>query len=905
MSTTLNFDDSNHVVNTVTGLVAGPISAGMFGGISINIRGLSNGVDYDDHFAEVFDDLSLNLIRFPDGELPDGFMVEAGGVWSFTHNNLNNGYSSQTQQYTDFLAGNLVHAFSLSNPELIHPSLLAEGGISSFSESLQHAVSTESSYSLVLPEFQYLKAPVNRDPDGDGIKVAFVASDHIKLTELVSDVTEFLEELFLNRAYNNGNLPDDFIVELGNEDFFGWNYNYFSADSALDLDSYSAYSYGALTAIRDFRTAHPEMDFRVSMQANGGDFVREIERNFSDENATDLFGEIDVISIIHSGLDATISGVSALEDDWGIRDAITTMQRLIDEAGGASSDTEIYMSAWSASSADVLSGDINYGLPAAGSALSLFSGMFELGVDYAANWGVGAWGGYGTILSGVGVEGAPVYSPYAEVYRQMSESLVGTQQIYTTEMDNDRNQDYSIFAYEDDAKAIVFLAANDFTGSVTVNLTNFGGIGYAWLERISTTGNEIEGYSTVVTTEAVTYSNTGFSVQFSNEYEVIRVVVARESPGEGDLHLWGSEQEDTLHGGLTDDLLEGNGGNDILIGRQGSDVLDGGDGNDIIRPGEGNNTVIGGDGEDTLSYIGLFTGIVADFSVGQVTHNGDIDTVESIEHLIGTEFDDTVTGSSYTGEISLMGGDDTINFAINSGMIGAVNTDNIGRIDGGEGNDTLSFESSTSGVSAWLPNGIVETNNGWVSFENIETIIGSEYQDTLTGISIFGNNSEPMQYFGLGGDDLIRVGGGPTIVDGGMGDDFIEVLSGIAIVYGGNGNDTIFGRNSNLTVYGGNGDDTIYGGTGNDIISGGLGNDTLSGNGGRDVFIFNNSFGTDTITNFSTSSDSIDFSDNSTINGMGDFNITYHEDFIVIAAESGSIIMQGISFELAEGIFIF
>lgn len=90
MPISLNFVDTNHV----NGSNAAPVSAGMFGAIAINIRGLDNGVaevDYGDHFAEVFDDLSHNLVRFPDGEFPDGFITQDNGVWSFAHNNLNNG----------------------------------------------------------------------------------------------------------------------------------------------------------------------------------------------------------------------------------------------------------------------------------------------------------------------------------------------------------------------------------------------------------------------------------------------------------------------------------------------------------------------------------------------------------------------------------------------------------------------------------------------------------------------------------------------------------------------------------------------------------------------------------------------------------------------------------------------
>ena len=917
MSITLNFDGSNYVTNPNTGISSGEISSGMFGAISINIRGLSNDVHYGDHFREVYDDLSLNLVRFPDGELPDGFIVDRNGTWTFSHNDLNNGnrqlsdYSDASRmlaegQVTQAYIDALIPAFSLTNPELIDGRLLANGGVSSFSQSLQHAVDTGSSYSLVLPEFQYLKIPVNRDPDGDGIKSDFVANQHVKLGSLVTDVTTFLENLFINGAYNDGNIPDDFIIELGNEDHFGWNSFYFSEDSAKDLDSYSAYVFGVLTAIKDFREAHPEIDFKVSMQANGGDFVREIESNFSDEGATDLFGEIDVINVYHYGLDATLGSVNNLEHDWSVRDAIAEMQRLITAAGGDASDTEIYMSAWSANSSDVLTSNTNYGLPAAGSALSLFSSMFELGIDYAANWGVGAWGGYGTILSSVGSDGNPVYSPYAEVYRQMAESLVGTHQIITPTMDLGRTEDYLTYGYEDDAKAVVFLAANDFTGSARVNLENFGNIGYAWVERISTTGNERDGFSTVVTREALTYSDTGFDIEFHTEYEVVRVIIARENPGEGYLHLWGREGNDSLLGGQSDDLLEGNGGNDTLSGGAGSDTLNGGDGNDFILPGTGSNVISGGNGIDTLSYLNLNDGISADLQAGRIIHNGNVDTVSSIEFLYGTESSDNVTGLLHNGGIFLYGGDDTINLTISENTSGGVITDTIGSIDGGQGTDTLSFENSSTGVSIWFNEGIVETDNGLISFENIEIAIGSEYRDTIFGMHVSNGGYASGQYFGLGGDDLIRIYGGVSnIVDGGSENDFIEIQRGFANVLGGSGDDTIFGQNARIEAHGGSGNDIIYGGNYSDIINGGQGNDTLIGGQGVDTFVFSADFGSDIINDFQNGLDLIDFSNNSAINSMSDLAISYDTGSAVISSSSGSIILEGITSGIDPSDFIF
>ncbi|HHG3077481.1 TPA: tandem-95 repeat protein [Vibrio parahaemolyticus] len=73
------------------------------------------------------------------------------------------------------------------------------------------------------------------------------------------------------------------------------------------------------------------------------------------------------------------------------------------------------------------------------------------------------------------------------------------------------------------------------------------------------------------------------------------------------------------------------------------------------------------------------------------------------------------------------------------------------------------------------------------------------------------------------------------------------------IIYGGAGNDILFGQGGN---------DKLFGGADNDILIGGLGSDILTGGDGEDIFkwidVANER---DTVTDFSSSEDSLDFSD--------------------------------------------
>src|SRR5436309_1754433 len=72
---------------------------------------------------------------------------------------------------------------------------------------------------------------------------------------------------------------------------------------------------------------------------------------------------------------------------------------------------------------------------------------------------------------------------------------------------------------------------------------------------------------------------------------------------------------------------------------------------------------------------------------------------------------------------------------------------------------------------------------------------------------------------------------------GGAGTDTVSNLEGII---GSGFNDTLTGSYIAETIKGGAGNDTIDGGGGNDFLYGGAGQDTITGSAGGDVFIFEN-----------------------------------------------------------------
>ncbi len=113
----------------------------------------------------------------------------------------------------------------------------------------------------------------------------------------------------------------------------------------------------------------------------------------------------------------------------------------------------------------------------------------------------------------------------------------------------------------------------------------------------------------------------------------------------------GDGHSNTLFGFAGTDALSGLGENDFLDGGAGADTLDGGAGKDTLIGGAGGDSLQGGDGIDTADYsasgpvIGQ-VGITIDLATGQALGaDATGDQLLSIESVIGTGFDDELTGN--------------------------------------------------------------------------------------------------------------------------------------------------------------------------------------------------------------------------------------------------------------------
>lgn len=322
--------------------------------------------------------------------------------------------------------------------------------------------------------------------------------------------------------------------------------------------------------------------------------------------------------------------------------------------------------------------------------------------------------------------------------------------------------------------------------------------------------------------------------------DVINVVLAQFSWGywgdEGDDQIYGNSNADFILGGSGADLIEGGAGNDIIgsanenpLGYQAlafdfgaeHDIIRAGDGNDIVSVGYGDDAD-GGAGNDMLFYsmAGHTTGVTFNTSVLTSSSTfsfggGTLTNFEKVDRIYATDFDDTVTMSARTYDLTIHGGagNDHVtllgfsdpNVAIRNVFVGGDGNDylsvSVRQFDedadylGGAGSDTIDFSPSSSirSVSVTLhddpewfvyPTIYFTYGNGWrTSLVGVENIIGSEGTDNLTGnilSNFFNGGSGQDTLDGRGGDDILTGGLGIDQLTGGDGLDlFRDTLAGL------------------------------------------------------------------------------------------------------------------------------
>ena len=377
--------------------------------------------------------------------------------------------------------------------------------------------------------------------------------------------------------------------------------------------------------------------------------------------------------------------------------------------------------------------------------------------------------------------------------------------------------------------------------------------------------------------------------------------------GDGDDVVTGGASEDRIRGQGGDDKLSGNDGNDYLFGGAGDDTLDGGAGDDTINDGAGTDIINGGDGTDTLlrnlsdDYSDYAFTPIIDLNSGKFyaeEYPDDYDTLISMENLqVAGNFNYTLKGDNADNILTAGAGDDTLDrwcwqryanwwFWHDDIIYGGAGDDTY--VFEFQGNDTVIDSSGNNIVFAdtkgdngelrfrqlyqsndqLVLEGSRENTDSKISMSGVESIkwgvIDDGYTMTL-GVSGETSDVSNSMYVGTLSDDTLITGQGDYVEGyGADGDDTITVLGGSSWVSGDGGNDTLIGGEGNDTLKGDYtsgdaGHDTLYGNGGNDTLSGNAGNDTLTGGSGSDTFQFHGFFEHDTITDYDSDEDILEF----------------------------------------------
>jgi Ca2+-binding RTX toxin-like protein len=309
----------------------------------------------------------------------------------------------------------------------------------------------------------------------------------------------------------------------------------------------------------------------------------------------------------------------------------------------------------------------------------------------------------------------------------------------------------------------------------------------------------------------------------------------------GDAHLESpSDGNDTIDGGAGHDLIRGGGGNDILLGGDGDDYLDGGTGDDILN---------GGAGLDRAAFRSSSVGVHVDLNIQGVQQdtNQGMDTLIGIEHVSGTQYDDTLIGNDSDNWIWGEGGNDHLSGGAGNDLIEVGVGNSV--IDGGDGTDVLSFFDEISGTTgahvSLAVHAAQNTGVGVMTITGVEGLSGTTFDDFLTGddgANLLAGDSGNDTIRGGDGDDIIY-GDGRVMVDshdaGTSGP--ITTYADVAAAFSTpdaplvDGNDHLEGGAGNDTIYGGGGHDYMRGDAGNDTLSGDDGDDYLDGGDGNDI----------------------------------------------------------------------
>ena len=300
--------------------------------------------------------------------------------------------------------------------------------------------------------------------------------------------------------------------------------------------------------------------------------------------------------------------------------------------------------------------------------------------------------------------------------------------------------------------------------------------------------------------------------------------------GGGGERIRGGSGNDRIFGEIQDDKIFGDSGDDLLVGGQGTDKLSAGAGNDWLRGDTNQDKYFGEAGDDTASFATATPpgphptrdGVDVSIPAGSSRGDDSQERLSGIENLIGSIFEDELTGAGGGYVRGLGGGDDCIGFSSETcpGNVGAPPTAYVANPDSPDPGVVVFGGGSSDNVTVSQSGGALQISGSVTP--------GPGCSPSGSGVVC----PRPSYEFGYvllwGGDgnDTLSVGGGLSSTtgvkgDGGPGND---------VLTGGPAADVLFpGLTGSDKLIGGKGDDALAGRPGGgDLLVGGGGNDNLA-----------------------------------------------------------------------------
>ncbi|MEM7521938.1 MAG: calcium-binding protein, partial [Pseudomonadota bacterium] len=315
---------------------------------------------------------------------------------------------------------------------------------------------------------------------------------------------------------------------------------------------------------------------------------------------------------------------------------------------------------------------------------------------------------------------------------------------------------------------------------------------------------------------------------------------------------------------------------EAVVGSDFNDTLNGSDLDATFDGGEGSDTYNGTANVDTVTYDSSSVGVSVDLGLSgpQTIAQGVSETLNSIENLIGSDFDDSLSGNGSMNILIGGRGNDTLDAVGGS----------LNRLEGGKGDDLIFYETNGNLTNFYDGGDDSDTFNGdgtnftvaiLFDLEAGEMLVGASFDATVQNFEHYDNAlslSGDESVIGTAEANHIRTGGGNNVIFASAGDDTLDgggqdgtgdtadysqgtdsisanlgseiavagalgtdTLINIESLIAGGGDDRVFGSAVANTLEGRNGADLLAGLDGNDTLNGGEGADSLSGGNDNDI----------------------------------------------------------------------